>query len=219
MPKQIDFGFRVARIARRLRQAVDAELRVLGLTEATWRPLAYVGRLGEGVRQRELAAALGIEGPSLVRLLDNLERRGLIERREHEFGVAAAERHDVNGGEFQVRRHSHLGNGDDVAFKIGIVDATLRQNIGDRVTHGLADAQLTLRAAGGGTFLVMAGHCGLSKPRCPRLSRAIHVISGESIKARMAGTSPAMTLHFQSIKKTALRKTWTYRERWIVSTR
>jgi MarR family transcriptional regulator, transcriptional regulator for hemolysin len=77
-----EFGFRVARIARRLRQTVDSELGAYGLTEATWRPLAYVGRLGEGVRQRELAAALGIEGPSLVRLLDNLERRGLIERRE-----------------------------------------------------------------------------------------------------------------------------------------
>ena len=82
--KQIDFGFRVARIARRLRQAVDAELRTFGLTEATWRPLAYVGRLGGGVRQKELATALSIEGPTLVRLLDNLERRGLIERREDE---------------------------------------------------------------------------------------------------------------------------------------
>jgi MarR family transcriptional regulator, transcriptional regulator for hemolysin len=85
VPPQIaDFGFRVSRIARRLRQAVDAELGAYGLTEATWRPLAYVGRLGAGVRQKELATALGIEGPSLVRLLDNLERRGLIERREDE---------------------------------------------------------------------------------------------------------------------------------------
>ena len=82
--KHIDFGFRVARIARRLRQAVDAELSAYGLTDATWRPLAYVGRLGDGVRQKELATALSIEGPSLVRLLDNLERRGLIERREDE---------------------------------------------------------------------------------------------------------------------------------------
>ena len=80
--KQIDFGFNVARLARRLRQAVDAELQAYGLTDATWRPLAYVGKLGGGVRQKELATALGIEGPSLVRLLDNLERRGLIERRE-----------------------------------------------------------------------------------------------------------------------------------------
>ena len=83
-PRPIDFGFQVSRIQRRLRQAVDAELRVFGLTEATWRPLVYVWRLGEGVRQKELAAALGIEGPSLVRLLDGLERRGLIERREND---------------------------------------------------------------------------------------------------------------------------------------
>ena len=82
--RHLDFGFRVSRISRRLRQAVDAELRAFGLTEATWRPLAYVGRLGDGVRQKELAAALGIEGPSLVRLLDGLERRGLIERREND---------------------------------------------------------------------------------------------------------------------------------------
>jgi len=78
------FGFRLARITRRLRQAVDTELRTYGLTEATWRPLAYLGHLGDGVRQKELAQALGIEGPSLVRLLDGLERRGLIERREDE---------------------------------------------------------------------------------------------------------------------------------------
>ena len=85
MPRQqIDFGFNVARLARRLRQTVDDELQAFGLTDATWRPLAYVGRLGGGVRQKELATALAIEGPSLVRLLDSLERRGLIERREDE---------------------------------------------------------------------------------------------------------------------------------------
>ena len=80
--KHTDFGFRVALLARRLRQSVDSDLHAFGLTEATWRPLAYVRHLGDGVRQKELATALAIEGPSLVRLLDNLERRGLIERRE-----------------------------------------------------------------------------------------------------------------------------------------
>ena len=113
--RQIDFGFRVARIARRLRQAVDAELRVLGLTEATWRPLVYVRRLGDGVRQKELATALSIEGPSLVRLLDNLERHGLIERRADESdrrargiyltraGRELAKRAAKVGGEIQAR--------------------------------------------------------------------------------------------------------------------
>jgi MarR family transcriptional regulator for hemolysin len=107
--QQIDFGFRVARIARRLRQAVDAELRVLGLTEATWHPLVYVRRLGDGVRQKELATALSIEGPSLVRLLDNLERRGLIERRADETDRRARGIHLTRTGRDLAKRAAKVG--------------------------------------------------------------------------------------------------------------
>ena len=56
-------------------------MRRFGLTDATWRPLFHLGRFGDGMRQTDLAAALEIEGPSLVRLLDALERAGLVERR------------------------------------------------------------------------------------------------------------------------------------------
>ena len=108
-PKQIDFGFNVARLSRRLRQAVDAELRTFGLTDATWRPLAYVGRLGGGVRQKELATALGIEGPSLVRLLDSLERRGLIERREDESDRRARGIHLTRAGRDLAVRVAKVG--------------------------------------------------------------------------------------------------------------
>src|SRR5215212_6281512 len=107
--KHSDFGFRVARIARRLRQAVDAELRAYGLTDATWRPLAYVGRLGGGVRQKELATALGIEGPSLVRQLDNLERRGFIERREDESDRRARGIHLTRAGRELAVRAARIG--------------------------------------------------------------------------------------------------------------
>ena len=107
--KHIDFGFRVARIARRLRQAVDAELRAYGLTDATWRPLAYVGKLGGGVRQKELATALSIEGPTLVRLLDNLERRGLIERREDESDRRARGIHLTRAGRELAVRAARIG--------------------------------------------------------------------------------------------------------------
>ena len=106
----IDFGFRVSRISRRLRAAVDAELRQHGLTEATWRPLAYVGRLGDGVRQKELATALAIEGPSLVRLLDNLERRGLIERREDESDRRARGIHLTIAGRALATRVGRISN-------------------------------------------------------------------------------------------------------------
>jgi hypothetical protein len=41
--------------------------------------------------------------------------------------------------------------------------ATLRQNVGDRMAYGLADAQLTLRAAGAGTPGVMPGHWSKSQ--------------------------------------------------------
>ena len=107
--KHIDFGFRVARIARRLRQAVDAELRAFGLPEATWRPLVYIRRLGDGVRQKELATALSIEGPSLVRLLDNLERRGLIERRADETDRRARGIHLTRPGRELARRAAKVG--------------------------------------------------------------------------------------------------------------
>jgi MarR family transcriptional regulator, transcriptional regulator for hemolysin len=108
-PAHSAFGFHVARIARRLRQTVDAELHAFGLTEATWRPLAYVGRLGNGVRQKELAFALGIEGPSLVRLLDSLERRGLIERREEETDRRARGIHLTRAGRELAVRVAKVG--------------------------------------------------------------------------------------------------------------
>src|SRR3954470_18533928 len=107
--RHTEFGFLVARIARRMRQAVDAEMRLIGLTEATWRPLMYVRSLGDGVRQKELATALSIEGPSLVRLLDSLERRGFIERREEESDRRARGIHLTRAGRELAVRAAKLG--------------------------------------------------------------------------------------------------------------
>jgi MarR family transcriptional regulator for hemolysin len=51
-----------------------------GVSEAAAAPLAWIDRLGENVRQNTLADAIGIEGASLVRLLDELQASGLITR-------------------------------------------------------------------------------------------------------------------------------------------
>lgn len=51
-----------------------------GVSEAAAAPLIWVGRLGKNVRQNVLADAVGIEGASLVRLLDELQASGLITR-------------------------------------------------------------------------------------------------------------------------------------------
>ena len=77
-----DFGFRIYLVGRLWRREIDEKLAHYGLSSATWQPLLHLFRMGEGLRQRDLAESLGIEGPSLVRLLDALEAQGLIERRE-----------------------------------------------------------------------------------------------------------------------------------------
>ena len=76
------FGSLVARAARQWRRAVDRRLQPFGLTEATWLPLIYVSRAQTPMRQKDLAAALALDGSSVVRLLDALEASGHIERRE-----------------------------------------------------------------------------------------------------------------------------------------
>lgn len=78
-------GIRLVGLARRWRQALDARLSASGLSDATWAPLMHLHELGSDndVSQSALAAAVGLDGSSLVRLLDILVERGLIERRPH----------------------------------------------------------------------------------------------------------------------------------------
>jgi len=51
-----------------------------GISEAASAPLIWIERLGENVRQNTLADAVGIEGASLVRLIDELQSSGLVIR-------------------------------------------------------------------------------------------------------------------------------------------
>lgn len=73
---------RLGHLTRRWRKVLDTEFHSSGLTDAEWRPLLHVHILGNDIRQKDLAASLGIEGPSLVRLIDSLIAKGLVERSE-----------------------------------------------------------------------------------------------------------------------------------------
>src|SRR5690606_36107404 len=75
------FGIRFSLLARRWRRALDARLAAGGLSDATWVPLVHLQESGGGITQKELAALVGIDGSSLVRVLDILSRQGLVERR------------------------------------------------------------------------------------------------------------------------------------------
>ena len=74
--------FRLSLLTRRCRQIIDREFYDAGLTEATWRPLLHLHILGNKIRQKDLATSVGIEGATLVRLLDTLVDKGLIQRTE-----------------------------------------------------------------------------------------------------------------------------------------
>ena len=74
--------YRLGLMTRRWRQVLDGEFFADSLTDATWRPLLHLHILGDKIRQKDLAASVGIEGPSLVRLLDTLAAKGLVQRLE-----------------------------------------------------------------------------------------------------------------------------------------
>jgi MarR family transcriptional regulator for hemolysin len=77
-----EIGYLISRLARLWRREVDQALADHGLSQATALPLMVLSRRGKSVRQGVLAEEVGIEGPSLVRLIDLLQAEGLVERRE-----------------------------------------------------------------------------------------------------------------------------------------
>ena len=74
-------GFRIARLPHLWRSILDRRLAPLGLTQTRWVTLYHLWKLGEGNPQCDLARAIGVEAPSLVRTLGQLEAQGLVERR------------------------------------------------------------------------------------------------------------------------------------------
>jgi len=79
-----DTGWLLSLAAKAWRNAVDVGMADLGLTQSRWIAMMHLRRLGEGSTQSELAADIGIERPSMVRTLNQLEAAGLIERRPSE---------------------------------------------------------------------------------------------------------------------------------------
>lgn len=73
-------GVELGRASRLWRTRLDERLAPLGLTQAKWLVLLHLSRAGGVMPQKELAQSIGVEGPTMVRVLDGLERRGLTER-------------------------------------------------------------------------------------------------------------------------------------------
>ena len=67
-------------VARRWRNLMNEELRAVGQSQARWGILYWIAVFGDTVNQTELADRIGVEQPTLGRVLRDLEAEGLIER-------------------------------------------------------------------------------------------------------------------------------------------
>ncbi len=77
-----NIGILIAEIARLWRYRLDQRLQPLGLSQAKWLVLVHLWHGHDGLIQKELAQRIGIEGPTLVGLLDRMAEDGWVVRRE-----------------------------------------------------------------------------------------------------------------------------------------
>jgi MarR family transcriptional regulator for hemolysin len=130
-------------LQRTYRAVADKALADYGLSQATAWPVIFTGRLGDGVRQGVLADAMDVEGPSLVRVLDQLVAAGLIERREDPQDRRAKTLHLTPAGHALRERIERVLRGLRRQVFAGIdeadLDACLR--VFESIKLTLADAQ------------------------------------------------------------------------------
>lgn len=78
-----ELAFLLVDAGRKLNDAYDLNMKPLGLTRSQWRVVAYVSRT-PGVSQTELAESIECSRMAITSLLDRMQSKGLIERREVE---------------------------------------------------------------------------------------------------------------------------------------
>ena len=76
-------GFLVVETARAWRYCLDQRLKPLGLSMGKWTTLAHLAWGADKLTQKEVAARVGIEEPTLVGILDRLQQDGWVTRRSH----------------------------------------------------------------------------------------------------------------------------------------
>ena len=110
---------------RHYRQAIDRALSPLELSDAKALPLLLIARGAEGVRQGVLADTLGLEGPSLVRLLDQLCAANLVERRVDPTDARAKTLHLTEEGRALAARCEDVLDTVRAGFLSGVSDEDL----------------------------------------------------------------------------------------------
>jgi MarR family transcriptional regulator for hemolysin len=66
--------------ARTWRQAIDRRLKCLGVSQASWMTIVVTSKAHTPLSQSELAERLGVEGATMVAMVDRLAKAGLVVR-------------------------------------------------------------------------------------------------------------------------------------------
>ncbi|MBY8070069.1 MarR family transcriptional regulator [Vibrio fluvialis] len=96
------FGIQFSIAARLWRRHLDQRLAQAGIKDISWAPLLHLDEFGDGISQKDLATSVGMEGSTLVRLLDTLEQKGQIERQADSHDRRAKRIYLTDAGREQV---------------------------------------------------------------------------------------------------------------------
>lgn len=129
---------KIMRFARRWRAIANEHLSRIGHTQARWEALYWIAVSQGGATQRELAECVGIEEPTLVRMLHRLEQEGLVERRASQsdrrtktivLTKAAAPHLKAMSGTIDKLREDVLQNigADEIAKCVDVLDRMLER--------------------------------------------------------------------------------------------
>jgi MarR family transcriptional regulator for hemolysin len=77
---QARFSAALHNTSRAWRQAIDQRLKDLGVSQAAWMTIAMVAKAATPPSQKQLADLLGVEGPTIVAMIDRLVTSGLVMR-------------------------------------------------------------------------------------------------------------------------------------------
>jgi MarR family transcriptional regulator for hemolysin len=125
-PRAEPIGRQLARTAKLLTRAFEQELALAGGSLPTW--LILVSLKSRSWRtQRELAEALGIEGPTLTHHLAGLERAGLV-RRTRDADNRRVQRVELTeAGDAAFHRLRRAASSFDQRLRSGLDDSDIEQ--------------------------------------------------------------------------------------------
>lgn len=125
-PREEPIGLHVARTGRALNRAFEDALAAAGGALPTWLILVSLMR-GRWATQRELAAAIGIQGPTLTHHLDRLDAEGLITRSRDPDNRRVQRVELTDAGRAAFQRLRKVAQAFDTRLRGGLSDAELVQ--------------------------------------------------------------------------------------------